>query len=229
MDEKELDKMAKDIEPIAEPVETETPAPTGFVEDRETYVKPDGETTTSPKRSPNVIKEDSGAGKWVFGGLATILILGLGGATAWAYTDAQSVRKELQSVKTGLDTAKSDAAKLRDEVQSLKTKTQEAPVVTEESIADRAEDAAAALQEATLRTDDKAGVSKTKGDFVLIYSGLPGKDSVSHVFKNTKKGLVKVATLSDTGIGGGLPRHEADELKEQYGFDATLFGIKIAD
>lgn len=229
MDEKELDKMAKDIEPIEEPKEgVKTQNSDGFVEDKETYVKPDGETTTAPVRTPNIIKEESNKGKWVFGGLATILILGLGGATAWAYTDAQSVRNELQSVKTGLDTAKTDAAKLRDEVQSLKAKTPEAsPAV--ETITDRAENAALALQDATLRTDDKAGVSKTKGDFVLINSGLPGKDSITHVFKNTKKGLIQIGILSDTGIGGGLPKHEATQLKEQYGFDAMLFDIKIAD
>lgn len=227
MDEKELDKMAKDIEPIAEPKEAEVP--TGFVEDRETYVKPDGETTASPERTPNVIKEESGKGKWIFGGLATILILGLGGATAWAYTDAQSVRNELQSMKTGLDVAKADAAKLRDEVQSLKAKSQEAPVAAVEDLPDSAENAATALQEATLDTKDVARVDKTKGGFVLIYTGLPNKDGVAHVFKSTKMGLVEIAILSDTGIGGGLPKQEADLLKEQYGFDAALFEIKIAN
>lgn len=228
MDEKELDKMAKDIEPIAEPTDAATPAPTGFVEDRETYVKPDGETTSTPERTPNVIKEESGKGKWIFGGLATILILGLGGATAWAYTDAQNVRNELQSVKTGLAAAKSDAAKLRDEVQALKAKSQEAPA-TIEDIPEGAENAAAALQEATLDTKDVAKVDKAKGNFVLIFTGLPEKDGVAHVFKSTKKGLVEIAVLSDTGTGGGLPKHEADMLKEQYGFDAALFDIKIAE
>lgn len=227
MDENELDKMAKDIEPIVEPAETEA-APTGFVEDRETYVKPDGETTSTPERTSNAIKEESHVGTWVMGGFLTLFILGLGASTAWLYTDAQNARNELQSIKTGLDTAKADAAKLRDEVQSLKAKAIE-PVAPTDSLADRTENVVAALQEATLDTKDTAKVSKTKGDFVLIYVGLPGKDGVPHVFKNTKKGLVEIAILSDTGMSGGLPKHEADLLKEQYGFDVTLFDIKVAN
>lgn len=114
MDEKELDKMAKDIEPIEEPKEeVKTEAPVGFVEDKETYVKPDGETTTAPVRTPNVIKEESSTGKWVVGGLMTLFILGLGASTAWLYTDAQNTRNELKSVKTGLEAARADAAQLR--------------------------------------------------------------------------------------------------------------------
>lgn len=117
MDEKELDKMAKDIEPIEEPKEDVKPEnPAGFVEDKETYVKPDGETTSTPVRTPTVIKDESSKGKWVFGGLATILILGLGAASAWLYTDAQSIRNELQNTKTGLTAARDDAAKLRGQV-----------------------------------------------------------------------------------------------------------------
>ena len=136
MDDKELDDMAKDIEPVkveTEPTQTDAPAidaaPTGFVEDKETYVKPDGETTTTPTR--NLIKEESGAKKWMLGGLATVLILGLGAASAWLYTDAQSVRNELQSTKTGLDAARADAAKLRADA----VKPAIAPVTGEDFIA----------------------------------------------------------------------------------------------
>jgi hypothetical protein len=124
MDDKELDKMAKDLEPIEEPKETPeepTETPTGFVEDKETFVKPDGETTVAPKHSSGVIKEGSGKGKWVFGGLATVLVLALGASTAWIYMDAQNVRNELQSVKSGLDAARKDAAHLRDELTKKPT------------------------------------------------------------------------------------------------------------
>jgi hypothetical protein len=120
MDEKELDKMAKDIEPIEEPKEELiTQNSDGFVEDKETYVKPDGETTTSPVRTPNVIKEESNKGKWVFGGLATILILGLGASSTWLYMDAQNVRNELQSVKTGLEATRY-ATRLRPQRKQLR-------------------------------------------------------------------------------------------------------------
>lgn len=124
MDEKELDKMAKDIEPIEEPkeaseedsseeakTEVKSGVPAGFVEDKETYVKPDGKTATIPVR--NLIREDSGAKKWMIGGLATILIVGLGASTAWLYIEERDTRNEMQSIKTGLDAARADAAKLR--------------------------------------------------------------------------------------------------------------------
>lgn len=187
MDEKELDKMAKDIEPIAEPKEPEVS--TGFVEDRETYVKPDGETTASPERTPNVIKEGSGKGKWIFGGLATILILGLGGATAWAYTDAQSVRNELQSMKTGLDVAKTDAAKLRDEVQSLKAKAMD-NAATEEVVEKTDKELVADTVTATLHApvENKSAkvavnVMKNSKEFAYASAGFEEGGGAAYILK----------------------------------------------
>lgn len=182
MDEKELDKMAKDIEPIEEPKEDpKTDTPVGFVEDKETYVKPDGETTTAPVRTPNVIKEESGKGKWVFGGLATILILGLGAASAWLYTDAQDIRNELQSTKVGLDAARSDAAKLRDT-----TAKPVADPVTEADFAAFTKEYGKMVEAGTeLSGEDKAAIEKAIKDYYKL-SSLPEKWQVILGYKDAK-------------------------------------------
>lgn len=226
MDEKELDKMAKDIEPIEEPKDNAAPeSPTGFVEDKETYVKPDGETTTTPVRSPNVIKEESSKGKWIFRSLATILILGLGGATAWAYTDAQNVRNELQSLKTGLEAARSDAAKLRADVANVKQDTSKiaATEVTTQELLDGLVDA---TQDADTTQATVATPGKVQGDFTSVY--IRDKQSPGgfiHIFKKYNGLLVEIERyLSEENA---LSKQQADTLKTKYGFDAAKYGIKV--
>lgn len=184
MDDKELDKMAKDLEATEEPKAAVAPAveEQGFVEDKETYVKPDGETTTTPKRTHDPISEDSGKGKWIFGGLATILILGLGAGSAWLYTDAQNARNELQSVKTGLEAARSDAAKLRE--NASKTTAKE-PVTSEDFLAFNEEYNKMVESGVELSDEDRAAIEKAVKDYYKI-SSLPEKWQIVLGYKDAK-------------------------------------------
>ena len=184
MDDKELDKMAKDLDTIDEPQQTSptTPVSDGFVEDKETYVKPDGETTDNPKPSRQAIKEDSAKGKWVLGGLATILVLALGAGSAWLYTDAQKARNELNSTKTGLEAARADAAKLRDQV----AKKPIAQPVTGEDFDSFNKEYNKMLEASVELTDaDKAAIAQSIKDYYKITT-LPEKWQIILGYKDAK-------------------------------------------
>lgn len=233
MDEKELDKMAEDIEPIEETKEevVEAPkeevkpeAPTGFVEDKETYVKSDGETTTTPVH--NLIKEESGAKKWVLGGLASILILGLGAATAWLYMDAQNARNELLSVKTGLDTAKSDAAKLRDEVQALKVAPKE-PTEEPATTQELADSMVIAHKAAGKGVKFSASTKKISGDFVVITVQDNGPEGapLKRIYKKVGTELVEIGSY---GVGQML-KADAEYIESAYGVDLEALDVPVED
>ena len=106
MDDKELDKMVKDIEPEA--IETD-----GSVEDIEEPATEDTVETEVTQAPEPASEGSSGGRKFILIAVIVLVIAGLGGLGAWAYLDGQSARSQVTSLKQGLDAARADAAKLR--------------------------------------------------------------------------------------------------------------------
>ena len=191
MDDKEIDKAVDEIEPV----DTDTSA--AFVENKETFVKPDGETTATPAR--NVIKEESGAKKWVLGGLVVLLLAGLGAFGAWAYMDAQNARNELSSVKTGLDAARADVAKLRADATDDKkpVDTQETPKTDKELIT---EAVTAEIHATTAAKTLKVTVNilKPGTEFAYVSAGFEGGGGASYILKKVDSLWVIVFSGQDS-------------------------------
>lgn len=171
MDDKELDKMAKDIEPAA--IETD-----GSVEDIEEPVVEDS-TDEEVAPAPGPANEGSSGGRKLFLIAVIVLVIaGLGGLGAWAYLDGQSARSQVSSLKQGLEAARADAAKLRaDAVKTADTTDQEPadiPAVKDEDAVIAAAKAHAHAPKNNEKDDVKITVAKLEASFARVSVSVEG-------------------------------------------------------
>lgn len=210
------DKNEQDVpnDPLNQPYDDKQP---------ETYVTPTGEPTTiAPMATPlSLQKPKSHSGRWIFRGVVVLLIAVLGAFGYWQWTEAQSAQTERESLQTELNTVKmayEEVAK-KDEVEEPAVTPQEELKITE-----RADNMVKAIEAAHLDTDYVVKLDKVKGEYVSITTGMPNKDGIEVIFKNTANGLVQIAVYESMS---GMTKNEAANLKSDYGFDAATFGLTV--